>query len=38
MLFVTMIVMSLITTFLAVLFPVRDINKKTIATVLKGSA
>lgn len=37
-LFVSMIVMSLVTTFFAVWIPVKDINKKRIATVLKGSA
>lgn len=38
MLFVTMIVMSLVTTYLAVLIPVKEINKRKIATVLKGTA
>jgi hypothetical protein len=33
-----MIVMSLITTYFAVLFPVNDVNNRCIATVLKGSA
>jgi len=37
-LFVTMILMSLITTYFAVLIPVRDVNQKRIATVIKGSA
>lgn len=31
-----MIVMSLVTTYFAVLIPVRDVNNRKIATVLKG--
>lgn len=35
---ITMIVMALVTTLLAVVIPVRSVNKKKIATVIKGSA
>lgn len=38
MLFVSMIVMSLGTTFFAVWIPVKDVNKKMIASILKGTA
>ena len=38
MLFVSMIVMSLGTTFFAVWIPVKDVNKKKIASILKGTA
>jgi ABC-type antimicrobial peptide transport system permease subunit len=37
-LFVSMIVMSLGTTFFAVWIPVKDVNKKKIASILKGTA
>jgi ABC-type antimicrobial peptide transport system permease subunit len=37
-LFTCMIVMSLATTFFAVWIPVKDVNKKKIASVLKGGA
>jgi ABC-type antimicrobial peptide transport system permease subunit len=38
MLFVSMIIMSLGTTFFAVWIPVKDVNKKKIASILKGTA
>ncbi len=38
MLFIAMIVMSLLTTFFAVWIPVREVNNKRIAAVLKGGA
>jgi len=34
----TMVVMSLITTFFATLIPIKDVNKKQIATIIKGTA
>lgn len=33
-----MIVMSLLTTYFAVLIPVKEVNNKRIASVLKGTA
>jgi hypothetical protein len=38
MLFFAMIVMSLVTTFFAVWIPVKEVNNKRIASVLKGGA
>lgn len=38
MLFIAMIVMSLVTTFFAVYIPIKDVNNKKIASVLKGGA